>query len=658
VTARVCRSTSLQWSPDGEIQKMTIVHKAVAEKGDGLEFVLSDSTVDRYGDIVEASGWVLTNFKKNPIALFGHSSGFPIGNWANLRIEGGKLIGRLVLAAKGTSDRIDELRSLIEQGILRAVSVGFRPIESDPIDPKQPWGAQRYKKQELLECSLVSVPANPAALQLAKSLNLSTETVSLAFGEQAGVRRRDLTATGEQADLNATDPMRSRADHRPSTKDHSQMKTVSQRLEEAQLKLAAKQQRHAELINADDLDTEAVEAVSVEIAKLEKDVAVLQRSEATMAKGAGGTDAPAINRRPLGFPKKEVSPLDLLVRKGVIFAVSEYGNMSIDKALDERYPGHETTALVCKAEAPLGTTSGSHFVDDLQRVSYQGFLDALDGRAVFPSLRASSGLPLSFDSSGTAYIPGVSAGGANGSFFAEGSPMRVGKITTTSGNMTPRKMGVIIPFSREAAKRSTPNLEALVRRRILADSAAILDSHLLDATAEDSVRPGGLLYNIAAVATGYGGGDHTAVKEDFKALLTPFINAKAAGGITIIMNPIQGLSISMMDGPDNNPGWFTNVENRVTLVESEHATAGRLIAVRTEDLATALGAPEFEVSNQATIHMEDTTPAAITTGGGPTVASPVRSFFQTDSMGVRMVLDVNWKMIRSGVVQWIDGTSY
>jgi hypothetical protein len=52
---------------------MTIIRKTVAG-GDGLDFVLSDATVDRYGDIIDAKGWDLTNFKKNPIALFGHSS--------------------------------------------------------------------------------------------------------------------------------------------------------------------------------------------------------------------------------------------------------------------------------------------------------------------------------------------------------------------------------------------------------------------------------------------------------------------------------------------------------------------------------------------------------------------------------------------------------
>src|SRR5690348_10228960 len=109
---------------------MTVIHKTVAER-DGLDFVLSDDSLDRYGDVIDAKGWVLTNFKKNPIALFGHSSSFPIGNWTNVRIDGSRLVATLKLAAKGTSDRIDELISLVEQGILRAVSVGFRPLESE-----------------------------------------------------------------------------------------------------------------------------------------------------------------------------------------------------------------------------------------------------------------------------------------------------------------------------------------------------------------------------------------------------------------------------------------------------------------------------------------------------------------------------------------------
>lgn len=640
-----------------------IVHKTVASSGDGMEFVLSDATVDRYGDVVEPGGWDLRNFKKNPIALFGHSGSFPIGKWSNLRVEGGKLIGKLNLASRGTSARIDELISLVEQGILRAVSVGFRPLAAEPIDPDKPWGAQRYTKSELLETSLVSIPANPAALALAKSLNLSSETMSLAFGEQATSVRRDVSATGEHAAMNSGEP-RANASERRMTKDNP-MKTVSQRLEEAQTKLALKQDRHAEIINADDLDAEALEAVTADIAKLEKDVEALTAAEARVAKSATG--GAAILRRPLGFPQKEVKPFDLLVRKAVVSSVAIFTDRAVEKVLDERYPGHEATAAILKdTAAAAATTGGSHFVDDLQQISYQGFVDALDGMSVLPPLRA-GGLALNLDSAGTAYVPGVAAGGAGGSFFAEGSPIRVGQIATNNVQMTSRKVGVIMVFSREAAKRSTPDLEALFRRRMLADTAAAVDSVLLDNSAQTNVRPGGLLYDqvasaaISAAASGYGGGDHVAVMKDFQALLAPFIAANAATGITVIMNPAQGLALDFMVGPDGALGdWFSRARSRFNFVESTHATANRLIAVRTQDFASAIGGVEFEMSSQATLHMEQTQADVEQIGASGTLAgaSPVRSLFQTDTKGIRMVWDLNWRMMRQGMVQWIDGTSW
>src|SRR5580765_8118398 len=124
---------------------MATIYKTVAASGDGdLEFVLSDDTVDRMGDVIDASGWKLSEFKKNPIALFGHSSSFPIGNWSDVRVDGNKLIGKLEFAKRGTSARIDELISLVEQRVLRAVSVGFEPIEYEPLDKEKPYAGQRF----------------------------------------------------------------------------------------------------------------------------------------------------------------------------------------------------------------------------------------------------------------------------------------------------------------------------------------------------------------------------------------------------------------------------------------------------------------------------------------------------------------------------------
>lgn len=629
---------------------MSVIRKAVAEAGDGKEFVLSDATVDRYGDIVEPAGWMLAWFKKNPIALFGHDSRFPIGNWANVRIEGGRLLARLDLAQRGTSARIDELISLVEQKVLRAVSVGFRPLEADPIDPNRPYGPQRYKKQELLECSLVSVPANPAALAVAKSMNVSSETMSLAFGEHAETRSRDISATGG----NASNP--------PRTERPPAMKTLSERIVDAQNELTAKKDKLAELTGASEFDAAAVDELNDQIERAATDLASLKRSEANIGINASpaGVAAPAVNRRPLGFPQRDVAPVDLMVRAITAQGIMAFGggHKSLDRVLDERYPGHEATAIVAKADQTIGTTGTAGWASELVQTVNQGFLQALTGKSIYPDLR-NRGVGLSFDGVGTIKLPRRTAGGAGGGFVAEGSPIRVGRVTTAAAELTPKKMGVIVPFSRELAKRSTPAIEAIVRQAILEDTASILDAALLDATASSSARPAGLLNGVSAAATGYGGGDHIAVKEDFKALLSPFITANAADNITVIMNPAQALSIAMMDGPDNNSGWFSGISSRVNIVESTYATAGRLIAIRNSDFYTALGdAPEFDINETATVHMEDTTPLEIVSGTGPTTADPVRSFYQTATVGVRMLMDVSWVMGRPSMVSWIDTTSY
>src|SRR4051812_32981231 len=56
-----------------------------------MTFIFSDGSVDRYGDTIDARGWVLDNFNANPVALFGHDANTVenvIGRALNVRIEG------------------------------------------------------------------------------------------------------------------------------------------------------------------------------------------------------------------------------------------------------------------------------------------------------------------------------------------------------------------------------------------------------------------------------------------------------------------------------------------------------------------------------------------------------------------------------------------
>ncbi len=633
---------------------MTVIRKATASAvGPDLDFVLSDATVDRYGDIVDPAGWVLTAFKRNPIALFAHRHDAPIGTWSDVRVEDGKLKGKLNFAAAGTSARIDELRSLVEQGVLRAVSVGFAPIDADPIDPKRPYGPQRYKKQELLETSLVAVPANPAALAIAKSLQISDDTLSLAFGEYAdgagGIVRRG--STGVKAAATPPDPKR------------NNMKTLSERVENAQQAFVVARDAYNAHVAEEDFDIIEAEGFEAAMKDAEDRLNALQRAEKALAARAneeraerGALPSPAIS---LKGRQKDLGGLDLLVRAVTARGIAHFGGKPIDQVLDERYKGHEATAIITKADQTIGTTTVSGWASELVQTVYGEFLDALMPMSFYAQLR-NKGIRLSFDGYGTVSIPSRTAGGAAGGFVAEGAPIRVGRITTAATTMTAKKMGVIVAFSRELAKRSTPAIEGLVRQSIIEDTAVTLDQLMIDNVAASTARPAGLLNGVSATATGAGGGDYEAVIADFKALLAPFISANAADGITVLMNPSQGLALSMMPGGDGRmDNWFAPIAQRVSIIESGNVPAGRLIAIRTSDLATAMGdAPEFDISEQATLHLEDTTPLEIVSGTGPTTADPVRSLFQTATIGVRMLMDVSWSMRRAGMVRWVDGTSW
>jgi HK97 family phage prohead protease len=159
-----------------------------------FEFVASDETVDRYGDIVRVAGWDLSPYKRNPIVLFQHQASNPVGISTKTWIDGKQLLARIKLAAEGTSPFIDTLRKLLTQKIIRAVSVGFMPTKEykQIIDDKTGFATGlEFNGQELLEISLVSVPANPAALQMAKSLHIPETHIQRVFspvGPDASVK--------------------------------------------------------------------------------------------------------------------------------------------------------------------------------------------------------------------------------------------------------------------------------------------------------------------------------------------------------------------------------------------------------------------------------------------------------------------------------------
>jgi HK97 family phage major capsid protein/HK97 family phage prohead protease len=659
--------------------------KTHSEEVQGMEFVLSDETPDRMGDVISSTGWELSNFLKNPIALFNHNSNFPIGRWHNLRVEKGGLRGRLEVAPKGTSQRIDEIRKLIDVGILRAVSVGFRPVEQQPRkSSKGDLLGLHFVKQELVETSLVSVPANPNALAVAKSLDISPATIDFVFagsgdrGER--VRRR---SDGGSART-----------HR--TKRRASAMTLAQRITDVQAAIVDRKDALAahwakiDDSNVSDADLQKTNDLNAEISRLEKQHAALVDSEKLLGRktdGNGKKSLAVILPRPTitagnGHDKSEAVPvyttvgkkeldlLDLLVRGGTVAYVSKMWGKSPAETCEKIYGDHEATKLMTEivmraASAPAMTTV-TGWAAELVQQTYTAMMETLMPKSILTRL-AAAGLSLSFGRAGKINIPTRSrTPSIAGSFVGEGQAIPVRQGAFTSQALTPKKMAVITTWTREMDEHSIPAIEGILREAIQTDTTVAVDSVLIDANAATVIRPAGLLNGVAALTATAGGGI-AAVVGDLKQLIGALTTA-TFGNIRTprwLMNPAEKLTLSLTSAAATGVFPFAaQVEAGnllgIPIIDSSTVPAKTVILIDAADFVVVGGeAPRFEMSDQATLHMEDTAPADLVGPGSPgTVAAPQRSLFQTDSLALRMIMPLNWTNRRAGTVAWTNNVTW
>jgi len=154
--------------------------KEIDERERSIVHVITDSTIDRMGEIVDPYGADLENFKRNPVVLFGHQH-HSVGVIPIIgRSAWQKLVGEQWLSKTIFSDATQFARDawmLAKEGFLRATSIGFNPLkwETKKLKDVELSPANRskfdpdmetriYRKWELWEYSLVPVPANPNAL--------------------------------------------------------------------------------------------------------------------------------------------------------------------------------------------------------------------------------------------------------------------------------------------------------------------------------------------------------------------------------------------------------------------------------------------------------------------------------------------------------------
>jgi HK97 family phage prohead protease len=127
-------------------------------------WVISSDSYDRVSDRILA-GTLKAQTGREVICLWQHDSNHPIGKWTNLRMMGNKLVADLILAKTAVGDMC---RALLEIGTPLGASVGFTGKGK-----KNAKGGVDFSEISLLETSVVSVPCNAEAMQVAKSFGVS-----------------------------------------------------------------------------------------------------------------------------------------------------------------------------------------------------------------------------------------------------------------------------------------------------------------------------------------------------------------------------------------------------------------------------------------------------------------------------------------------------
>lgn len=160
------------------VSKATVLERETDEAGD-LVFTISTAARDRDEDVATLKGWKLDQFVANPVILYAHNyAGLPAAKAKATWIDkaAGKLKSIPVFPSRDVSPSGWEIGELVKAGFLNAASVGFIPrsFEVDE-DHRRDTGRIGFKflEQELLEWSIVPVPANAEALREAKSKGLS-----------------------------------------------------------------------------------------------------------------------------------------------------------------------------------------------------------------------------------------------------------------------------------------------------------------------------------------------------------------------------------------------------------------------------------------------------------------------------------------------------
>ena len=598
----------------------------------GFSGLATTPELDRQGHQVDPTGITF----RNPLPLlFHHDEKRPIGT-VTLHPATGAGIAfdahmPIVSESGPLKDRIDEAWQSIKAGIITGVSIGLRVLDS--VVEK---GVRRILKSEILEVSLVTIPANPmAGILLVKSLAASGPHPS-------GVS--DPTPTTR------------------ATKAAPAM-TLQEQIKQFENTRAAKSARMTELmttaatasVTLDAGQTEEYDGLAQEVASVDAHLvrlSALEKSQlatATRIDPAPGVESASAVRgaAPVITVKANVPPATAFIR---YCQAKAFGGGDTMKSLAFAEQWKDSTpevAMVLKAAVAPGTINDATWAGPLVQLQPMAneFVALLRPATVIGNIPNLHKVPFNIS------IPSQTGGGTY-QWVGQGAPKPVGKLQFGTLTLGITKCAGIIAITEELARLSTPSAEDAIRADMIAGIAHFLDIEFTDPTKAPvaNVSPGSITNGVTPITSS--GTSPANARTDIQALLSAITAAGlSAKGATLLMSEANALALAGSVNALGQPvfpalGADGGTAQGIAVVTSQ-VLGANVIALAPDCVFLAdEGGVTIDVSREASVQM-DSAPMAV-----PDATVVFTSFWQQNLIGLRAERFINWKKARAGCVQY------
>lgn len=643
--------------------------KAIDEEKREIEGIATTPTPDRYGDIVEPKG---AQFKLPLPLLWQHNSREPIGHVISAKVTPEGITVRckfaMITEPGKLKERLDEAWQSVKSGLVRGLSIGFTSIEDARIKDTY---SIHFLKWEWIELSACTIAANAEASITA--IRSADRLLRAALGASHGVVVR----------LDHTSPGASGQKQQQVPKGLISMKTIKEQIAAWEAKRAALVARQDEIQSKaggegrtkDAAEKEEFDRIEGEVTAIDGELVDLRAMEQrAIEKAKPVQNDPTKPAAPAQRGTTDIISVRSNLEPGVRFAryamALVRGGFNPAMALaafeqDKRWM-RETPeiAMYLKTAVAAGDSTTAGWASELAYANNLAseFIEHLRPMTILGKITGFRRVPFNIR------VGGMS-GGTTGYWVGQGKPIPVSKGTTTSVSLAIAKVAGISAVTKELARLSTPSAELMVRNDLRDALVFQMDDAFINPNngGIGSEKPASMLYGVTPVTPT--GATYAALRTDLQSLMETAFDAHLpiAGSVWVMSHTLATKLSMMVNALDQlvNPQLTPNggvffgypaIVSQVAQIAGSPQYNDILVWLHPNEVFLADdGEVSLEVSDQVSLELLDN-PTNQSTGN--TAATSMVSMYQTESIAIKAVRNVNWTKRRTTAAQWIQNAAY